>query len=443
MNFKNTKPTASDFFRKYSDLVTEAEKAHVESIKFDTCKKCKKEPCVCGDKKTKSTVKESSNLYQKMMGESTVSEEKMGFAKVEKAVAKNPKVKDPAAVAASIGRKKLGQKEMTKRAVAGKKKAKESIGESKQINEWVENPAFDELWKKYVPSEGEGETPFAEAIRALGRLEYDYYNNGYGNARDVSEVEHYDDDADDDEREYHYVDDAEDIGFTPFYQNLWNKLDAFVRANNPTPELTQAVNRLDIPSWDNSPSPKFQQAVGTLKNFLVSVAPKNETIGEGAIVLEGSYEISDIAIGGTVIYQEDSRVRAGSRRYKMSKADSINGMKIKLANGKEISIGDVVSTDKSDAKSFKIAESNLGISQGGSYETSADFESDVSKLNQALLSAKRILNSPEWNEWMKSTDTNFNTPMIGAARTNKELALKVAEAQKMLDNLYSMLSDLS
>ena len=49
------------------------------------------------------------------------------FASVEKAVAKNPKIKDPAAVAAAIGRKKLGQKEMTRRSVAGRKHVKESV----------------------------------------------------------------------------------------------------------------------------------------------------------------------------------------------------------------------------------------------------------------------------------------------------------------------------
>jgi hypothetical protein len=42
------------------------------------------------------------------------------FAEVEREVAKDPKVHDPAAVAAAIGRKKLGQAEMTRRSEAGR-----------------------------------------------------------------------------------------------------------------------------------------------------------------------------------------------------------------------------------------------------------------------------------------------------------------------------------
>ena len=51
-----------------------------------------------------------------------VSEEKIGFKKLEKEIAKNPKVDEPAAVAASIGRKKYGKEKFQKMAAAGKKK---------------------------------------------------------------------------------------------------------------------------------------------------------------------------------------------------------------------------------------------------------------------------------------------------------------------------------
>ena len=60
---------------------------------------------------------------------SKLEETEMGFDKVEKAVAKNPKVKNPAAVAAAIGRKKYGQKEMTRRSVAGRKDESEELDE--------------------------------------------------------------------------------------------------------------------------------------------------------------------------------------------------------------------------------------------------------------------------------------------------------------------------
>lgn len=45
----------------------------------------------------------------------------IGFKKLEHQIAKKGNVTDPAAVAASIGRKKYGQKEMTRRSVAGRK----------------------------------------------------------------------------------------------------------------------------------------------------------------------------------------------------------------------------------------------------------------------------------------------------------------------------------
>jgi hypothetical protein len=45
----------------------------------------------------------------------------MGFKKVEASVAKNPNVRNPGAVAASIGRKKYGAKKFQKAAASGTK----------------------------------------------------------------------------------------------------------------------------------------------------------------------------------------------------------------------------------------------------------------------------------------------------------------------------------
>ena len=45
------------------------------------------------------------------------------FAKLEKSIAKRGGVDNPAAVAASIGRKKYGAKKMTKMAAAGRRRA--------------------------------------------------------------------------------------------------------------------------------------------------------------------------------------------------------------------------------------------------------------------------------------------------------------------------------
>jgi hypothetical protein len=54
---------------------------------------------------------------------------------------------------------------------------------------WNENGAYqkeyDELYSKLVPSRGAGETVHAELIRGIGRLFYDYCNNGNCNTAEV------------------------------------------------------------------------------------------------------------------------------------------------------------------------------------------------------------------------------------------------------------------
>ena len=41
---------------------------------------------------------------------------------------------------------------------------------------------WEALWDKHVPDSGEADTPYGEAIRGLGRLQHEYYNNGFCNA---------------------------------------------------------------------------------------------------------------------------------------------------------------------------------------------------------------------------------------------------------------------
>ena len=82
--------------------------------------------------------KEISDLQRAMnspvaMAEEKVEEKYMGFEKVKKSVAKNPKVKDPGAVAAAIGRKKYGKAKFQKAAAAGKK-----LGEGRRLREGSE-----------------------------------------------------------------------------------------------------------------------------------------------------------------------------------------------------------------------------------------------------------------------------------------------------------------
>lgn len=44
-----------------------------------------------------------------------------------------------------------------------------------------ETPVFDKLWDQLVPQSGKSESFAGEIIRAAGRLQYDFYNNGMGN----------------------------------------------------------------------------------------------------------------------------------------------------------------------------------------------------------------------------------------------------------------------
>ena len=63
----------------------------------------------------------AAEQVEKLNGVKRLDEKYMGFEKTAKAVAKNPKVKDPGAVAAAIGRKKYGTKKMAGMAAKGKK----------------------------------------------------------------------------------------------------------------------------------------------------------------------------------------------------------------------------------------------------------------------------------------------------------------------------------
>lgn len=53
------------------------------------------------------------------------------------------------------------------------------------LERYKHDDRFEKLYNKMVPDEGEAETEYGEAVRAIARLEYDYYNNGYLNAVDV------------------------------------------------------------------------------------------------------------------------------------------------------------------------------------------------------------------------------------------------------------------
>lgn len=61
------------------------------------------------------------DFQERGLGEGTMDEKHMGFKNLAQHLARQKNVHDPAALAASIGRKKIGPKAMAKKAAAGKK----------------------------------------------------------------------------------------------------------------------------------------------------------------------------------------------------------------------------------------------------------------------------------------------------------------------------------
>ena len=52
---------------------------------------------------------------------------------------------------------------------------------------------YNEAWKQLIPAQGEAEDGWPEALRAISRIGYDYYNNGFCNLWMSSEA--YDEDG--------------------------------------------------------------------------------------------------------------------------------------------------------------------------------------------------------------------------------------------------------
>ena len=60
-------------------------------------------------------------------------------------------------------------------------------------NEGKYQAQYDRAWKQLIPFEGEAEDGWPEALRAISRIGYDYYNNGFCNLWRSSEE--YDEDG--------------------------------------------------------------------------------------------------------------------------------------------------------------------------------------------------------------------------------------------------------
>ena len=148
---------------------------------------------------------------------------------------------------------------------ASKLPAVKESTEPKKLREWVENKDFEKLWEKYVPAQGEAKTMYGEAVRSLGRLEYDYYNNGFGNAYDSREDE-----------SNHYGDDNATYTYEPreYYADMGRHLVKFLKNKNAHADVISAAtfvapSHMGAKPWDTKPDPKFKKSIEILKNWFV------------------------------------------------------------------------------------------------------------------------------------------------------------------------------
>ena len=156
----------------------------------------------------------------------------------------------------------------------------------KAVTEWVEHPQFNKAWDEHVPMSGEAKTFYGEAIRALGRFEYEYFNNGYMNAMD-------------DTRNIDTDDDENDEGtwgrrtseLTPFYQELWNKLNEFLHATHADPDVMDAADNLLY-------AKDMKNSILKLKHYLVSPQAK-AVMGD-----EGRRDANDYDLAGNPLHPE-------------------------------------------------------------------------------------------------------------------------------------------
>lgn len=116
----------------------------------------------------------AAEQVEKLNGVKRLDEKYMGFDKTVKSVAKNPKVKDPEAVAAAIGRKKYGKEKFQKAAAAGKKLGEASKPDFLDLDKDGDRKEPMKSAAKNPKSKKPGKEEMDEAVRGtvLGRQGY-------------------------------------------------------------------------------------------------------------------------------------------------------------------------------------------------------------------------------------------------------------------------------
>lgn len=155
--------------------------------------------------------------------EAALSEKYMGFKKLEKSIAAKGDVKDPAAVAAAIGREKYGKKKFQKAAATGKKLGEETLDEKAP-------PGMEDMvlkLKKQYP--GEPEKAFATA--------WSIYNKKHSKKEESIKEESVEAVAE--ESDY----DVKDTGYSKIYQRKVKDTDPDADDEDDKPAVKQGRGR--------------------------------------------------------------------------------------------------------------------------------------------------------------------------------------------------------
>ena len=93
-------------------------------------------------------------------------------------------------------------------------------------NEGKYQAQYNKAWEQLIPAQGEAEDGLPEALRAISRIGYDYYNNGFCNAH-VHETDDYGESTGNVELDSYYQDMLDYLqSHIPY--TMWKTLDSWI-----------------------------------------------------------------------------------------------------------------------------------------------------------------------------------------------------------------------
>lgn len=87
------------------------------------------------------------------------------------------------------------------------------------------------------------------------------------------------------------------------------------------------------------------------------------------------------------------------------------------------------------------AKNGKSLKEAKEYDSSIDFEDDVSKVEQHFKAIEKIMKSAEWKDWMQATDTNY--PGADAVSRTRDILKAVADTRKKFDEFYNKIIDVA